>query len=214
MLLSALAASGLAPDRLELEITETVLLHDSAAILAILFRLRELGVRIAMDDFGPGYSSLSHLQRFPFDKIKIDRFFINNIAADVSSLNIVPCPRTSWRRSSWPKLEGDRGLEGDRTPRAPEAPRPSRVSRTNAKWRRPERYCRLSASEARGPCAHARFVGLRRSLAPTQVLGVRLSSHAGRGSAGSANRRQNVPDIRDTRRGNAGIARARPGIGA
>ena len=89
MLVSALAASGLAPDRLELEITETVLLHDSAATLAILFRLRELGVRIAMDDFGTGYSSLSHLQRFPFDKIKIDRSFINNIAADVSSLNIV-----------------------------------------------------------------------------------------------------------------------------
>jgi EAL domain-containing protein (putative c-di-GMP-specific phosphodiesterase class I) len=89
MLISALAASGLAPDRLELEITETVLLHDSAATLAMLFRLRELGVRIAMDDFGTGYSSLSHLQRFPFDKIKIDRSFINNIAADVSSLNIV-----------------------------------------------------------------------------------------------------------------------------
>jgi len=51
--------------------------------------LRELGVRIAMDDFGTGYSSLSHLQRFPFDKIKIDRSFINNMAADASSLNIV-----------------------------------------------------------------------------------------------------------------------------
>jgi len=51
--------------------------------------LRELGVRIAMDDFGTGYSSPSHLQRFPFDKIKIDRSFINNMAADASSLNIV-----------------------------------------------------------------------------------------------------------------------------
>jgi diguanylate cyclase (GGDEF)-like protein len=89
MLVSALAASGLAPDRLELEITETVLLNDSATTLTILFRLRELGVRIAMDDFGTGYSSLSHLQRFPFDKIKIDRSFINNMAADASSLNIV-----------------------------------------------------------------------------------------------------------------------------
>jgi EAL domain-containing protein (putative c-di-GMP-specific phosphodiesterase class I) len=89
MLVSALAASGLAPDRLELEITETVLLNDSATTLSILFRLRELGIRIAMDDFGTGYSSLSHLQRFPFDKIKIDRSFINNMAADASSLNIV-----------------------------------------------------------------------------------------------------------------------------
>ena len=76
VVVSALAASGLAPDRLELEITETVLLHDSEATLAILYQLRELGVRIAMDDFGTGYSSLSHLQRFPFDKIKIDRSFI------------------------------------------------------------------------------------------------------------------------------------------
>ena len=89
VVVNALAASGLAPDRLELEITETVLLHDSEATLAILYRLRELGVRIAMDDFGTGYSSLSHLQRFPFDKIKIDRSFIRNIVDDVGSLNIV-----------------------------------------------------------------------------------------------------------------------------
>ena len=89
VVVSALAASGLAADRLELEITETVLLHDSEATLAILYRLRELGVRIAMDDFGTGYSSLSHLQRFPFDKIKIDRSFIRNIVDDAGSLNIV-----------------------------------------------------------------------------------------------------------------------------
>jgi diguanylate cyclase (GGDEF)-like protein len=89
VIISALAASGLAPDRLELEITETVLLHDSEATLAILHQLRELGVRIAMDDFGTGYSSLSHLQRFPFDKIKIDRSFVSNIVGNASSLNIV-----------------------------------------------------------------------------------------------------------------------------
>ena len=89
VIVNALAASGLAPDRLELEITETVLLHDSEATLATLYQLRELGVRIAMDDFGTGYSSLSHLQRFPFDKIKIDRSFIRNIVDDASSLNIV-----------------------------------------------------------------------------------------------------------------------------
>jgi diguanylate cyclase (GGDEF)-like protein len=85
----ALAASGLPAHRLELEVTETVLLQDSEATLATLFQLRELGVRIAMDDFGTGYSSLSYLQSFPFDKIKIDRSFITNIADGVGSLNIV-----------------------------------------------------------------------------------------------------------------------------
>jgi EAL domain-containing protein (putative c-di-GMP-specific phosphodiesterase class I) len=72
---SALAASGLDAQRLELEITETVLLNDSANTLATLHRLKGLGARIAMDDFGSGYSSLSYLQRFPFDKVKIDRAF-------------------------------------------------------------------------------------------------------------------------------------------
>jgi EAL domain-containing protein (putative c-di-GMP-specific phosphodiesterase class I) len=89
VIVSALAASGSGPDRLELEITETVLLQDSETTLAILHKLRELGVRIAMDDFGTGYSSLSHLQRFPFDNIKIDRSFIKDIADNASSLNIV-----------------------------------------------------------------------------------------------------------------------------
>jgi EAL domain-containing protein (putative c-di-GMP-specific phosphodiesterase class I) len=85
----ALAASGLAPGRLELEITETILLQDSEATLAILYQLRELGVRIAMDDFGTGYSNLSYLQSFPFDRIKIDRSFIKDIGDGVGSLNIV-----------------------------------------------------------------------------------------------------------------------------
>ena len=85
----ALAASGLPPERLELEITEMVLLGDSEATLATLFQLRDLGVRIAMDDFGTGYSSLSYLQSFPFDKIKIDRSFVKDITDGVGSLNIV-----------------------------------------------------------------------------------------------------------------------------
>ncbi|MET0368475.1 MAG: EAL domain-containing protein, partial [Methylobacterium sp.] len=68
-----LAETGLAPDRLELEITETVLLAENAANLAALHRLRDLGTRIAMDDFGTGYSSLGYLRSFPFDRIKIDR---------------------------------------------------------------------------------------------------------------------------------------------
>ena len=75
----ALAASGLAPHRLELEITESVLLKDAEAALGSLYRLRALGLRIALDDFGTGYSSLSYLRRFPFDKIKIDRAFIREI---------------------------------------------------------------------------------------------------------------------------------------
>ena len=72
----ALAKSKLAPQRLELEITETVLLQDSEATLATLHQLRNMGVRISMDDFGTGYSSLSYLRSFPFDKIKIDQSFI------------------------------------------------------------------------------------------------------------------------------------------
>jgi diguanylate cyclase (GGDEF)-like protein len=85
----ALAASGLAANRLELEVTETVLINDDETTLAALNELRALGVRIALDDFGTGYSSLSHLQRFPFDKIKIDRSFVRNVAWSKDSVAIV-----------------------------------------------------------------------------------------------------------------------------
>ena len=85
----ALAASGLSAHRLELEITEAVLIRDDEAALAILHQLRAVGVRIALDDFGTGYSSLSYLQRFPFDKIKIDRCFVNDIAELDGSSSIV-----------------------------------------------------------------------------------------------------------------------------
>jgi diguanylate cyclase (GGDEF)-like protein len=86
---SALASSGLSANRLELEITEAVLIRDDETALAILHQLRAVGVRIALDDFGTGYSSLSYLQRFPFDKIKIDRCFINELAEPDGSSSIV-----------------------------------------------------------------------------------------------------------------------------
>jgi diguanylate cyclase (GGDEF)-like protein len=87
--ISALAASGLSPNRLELEITESVLLQDGDATLAILHELRGLGIRISMDDFGTGYSSLSYLRKFPFDKIKIDQSFIFAMSDHNDSLAIV-----------------------------------------------------------------------------------------------------------------------------
>ncbi|HEU0059921.1 MAG TPA: EAL domain-containing protein [Hyphomicrobiaceae bacterium] len=89
VVIGALRQSGLAAERLELEITEAVLLQDNETTLATLYGLRALGVRISMDDFGTGYSSLSYLQSFPFDKIKIDRSFIENITEGVSAINIV-----------------------------------------------------------------------------------------------------------------------------
>ena len=86
---SALATSGLAPHRLELEITEGVLLQENDANLATLHALRNLGLRISMDDFGTGYSSLSYLRAFPFDKIKIDRSFVSGKAAEGHSMAII-----------------------------------------------------------------------------------------------------------------------------
>jgi diguanylate cyclase (GGDEF)-like protein/PAS domain S-box-containing protein len=86
---SILLETGLAPDRLELEITEGVLIEDFDRGLALLRRLKALGVRVSMDDFGSGYSSLSYLQAFPFDKIKIDRAFVINLGRNPQSASIV-----------------------------------------------------------------------------------------------------------------------------
>ena len=84
-----LLETGLAPNRLELEITEGVLIGDFSRAVSILRRLKTLGVRIAMDDFGTGYSSLSYLQSFPFDKIKIDQAFITNVHQNPQSVAII-----------------------------------------------------------------------------------------------------------------------------
>ncbi len=79
-IVNALAASGVAPERVEIEITESVLMNDSESNLALLHRFKALGIRISLDDFGTGYSSLNYLRSFPFDKIKIDRCFVEDIA--------------------------------------------------------------------------------------------------------------------------------------
>jgi diguanylate cyclase (GGDEF)-like protein/PAS domain S-box-containing protein len=85
----ALEHSGLPAHRLELDITEPVLMGDSEAALSVLHRLRALGVKLAMDDFGTGYASLSYLHSFAFDKVKIDRSFVRSVAADSGCLNVV-----------------------------------------------------------------------------------------------------------------------------
>ncbi|MGZ5803699.1 MAG: EAL domain-containing protein [Xanthobacteraceae bacterium] len=87
--ISALAHAGLAPSRLELEITESVLLAETSANISTLHQLRGLGVRISLDDFGTGYSSLSYLRSFPFDKIKIDQSFVRELAERPDSCAIV-----------------------------------------------------------------------------------------------------------------------------
>jgi diguanylate cyclase (GGDEF)-like protein len=86
---SALAFSGLPPSRLELEITESVLLEKTERNIVILNQLRQMGVRISMDDFGTGYSSIGYLRSFPFDKIKIDQSFVRDLMVDKGSLAIV-----------------------------------------------------------------------------------------------------------------------------
>ena len=86
---AALDSSGLPAERLELEITETVMLHDTDATLATLKRLRALGLLISMDDFGTGYSSLSYLRKFPFDKIKIDQCFVREMSDEQESMAVL-----------------------------------------------------------------------------------------------------------------------------
>ncbi len=86
---AALDLSGLAPSRLELEITESSMISPDAGLLATLNQLRALGIKIALDDFGTGYSSLSQLRSFPFDKIKIDRSFITSLGLDKEATAVI-----------------------------------------------------------------------------------------------------------------------------
>jgi diguanylate cyclase (GGDEF)-like protein len=86
---AALAASGLRPDRLELEITESVFLRDTGDTLIVLHQLRAMGIGVALDDFGTGYSSLSYLHSFPFSKIKIDQSFVRNLTTNKESMSII-----------------------------------------------------------------------------------------------------------------------------
>ncbi len=87
--LAILAQTGLAPGRLELEVTESIIINDMARAVGILRRLRNYGIRISMDDFGTGYASLATLQAFPFDKLKIDRSFVARLGSEPQAAVIV-----------------------------------------------------------------------------------------------------------------------------
>ena len=87
--MQALAGAGLAPSRLELELTESILIQDVEQVMATVRRLKQLGVKLAIDDFGTGYSSLSYLKRFDIDKLKIDQSFIRDLASDPDDAAIV-----------------------------------------------------------------------------------------------------------------------------
>ena len=107
---SALADPGLPPDRLELEITETVLLENGRRIPAVLHQLKSLGISIVLDDFGTGYSSLSYLTMFPFDKIKIDKSFIQNMTKRADCAAIISATLTLGQK---PRHRDDRRRRRD-----------------------------------------------------------------------------------------------------
>ena len=102
LITAVLARTGLHPGRLELEVTESLLIEDADQALQALLALKALGLRVVLDDFGTGYSSLSYLRRFPFDKIKIDRSFITDLTRDNGSHAIV---------SAIPAMSGKLGLQ-------------------------------------------------------------------------------------------------------
>src|SRR5262249_26131855 len=89
MVAEALQATGLDARYLELELTESMVMHDAPQILAMLDELKQLGVQISVDDFGTGYSSLSYLKRFPVDRLKVDRSFVQDMTTDADDATIV-----------------------------------------------------------------------------------------------------------------------------
>ena len=94
IVICALAQSGLPPERLELEITETALIESATECLPVLRQFKNLGIAIALDDFGTGYSSLSQLMMFPFDKIKVDKSFTQNLTRRTECAAIIAAPLT------------------------------------------------------------------------------------------------------------------------
>ena len=114
-IVNGLAANNIKPNRLELEITESVLMTDTEFTLKRLHQIKDLGVRISLDDFGTGYSSLSYLRAFPFDKIKIDKSFVKDIESRPhgGSDRTNPAPRLC---PPYPAPDGDRQFCADRGP--------------------------------------------------------------------------------------------------
>jgi EAL domain-containing protein (putative c-di-GMP-specific phosphodiesterase class I) len=96
VILCALVESGLPPERLELEITETILPENEVDVVAVIRQLKNLGVSIALDDFGTGYSSLSYLTKVPFDKIKIDKSFTQNLTKRKECAAVIVGARSGW----------------------------------------------------------------------------------------------------------------------
>ena len=152
-----LLETGLSPSRLELEITEGVLIGDFTRRGGHLRRLKNLGVRIAMDDFGTGYSSLSYLQSFPFDKIKIDRAFVANLGHSRQSVTIIRAVIALGRGLDLPVV-----AEGVETEEQLTFLRPSTATRSRASWSAAR--CRLRITPPRSG-ARRRRAGARETLA-------------------------------------------------
>ena len=144
----ALAETGLTPNRLDIEITESALLRNVTSVNDALSDLKELGVRTSLDDFGTGYSSLSYLHSFPFDKVKLDRSFVANLASDSRSLTLIVGPRVSARSLACglPSRESRRPINSNWSDPSPSSTKP-RASSSAARCRRmPSARCC-----ARGP---------------------------------------------------------------